>query len=147
MIRIPFFARSESAAPLNRVIELTAADACVRSIDVAVTMSYFLQHLVDEVSLGRTVSIPGFGAFAPWLLESSAALARDPTPRCHPKFSPSRCFINQVRLEAPHTDMGKRDLQQHRRHHSVGPRSDRSGSRTWTAMKAFRDSISAQLLA
>ena len=44
----------------------------------------------NEVGQGNVVSLPGFGAFGAWLIESRAALARDSSPRCKPVFSPSR---------------------------------------------------------
>lgn len=145
MIRIPFNSKSEKAQPLQSVIKSTAQETGLDQHTVAIAMSWFLEGIADEVSMGRVVRIPGFGVWAPWLVRHPAALARDPSPRCTVKFSPSRCFAQQVRWSAPASAAGTRALTRHRRSHSVGSKPDRASARTWTAMRAFRASIEAQM--
>ena len=65
-------------------------------------------------------------------------------PVCIPKFSPARGFRAQVMLSAPANDAGKRDLEAHRRNHSVSVRRY-SSRRVFTSMKQFRDDITRQL--
>lgn len=113
--------------------------------EVSEVVAEFLEGIIDEVARGHVVSVPGFGAFGPWLIETRSALARDPSLRCKPKFSPARAFTLQVRNSAPASRSGKRKLSRHRRnHHHSAKRADRVHGVVMTKEQILA-SIQAQL--
>ena len=142
--RIPFLSDHEQARPLRDIIDFTAERTGLDDYRISKVLSYLLEGVADQVSLGKTVRLPGFGVFAPYLDERSAYQARRVGPVCIPKFSPARGFRAQVMLSAPANDAGKRDLEAHRRNHSVSVRRY-SSRRVFTSMKQFRDDITRQL--
>ncbi|MEM7517370.1 MAG: hypothetical protein AAF368_10660, partial [Planctomycetota bacterium] len=144
-MRIFAFSRRADAEPLNRVIAKAANDSGRSRYEVARTMTFFFEHLAEEVAHGRVVSIPGFGAFGAWLDERKSVLAKDPIPRCRPEFSPARGLREMVALTAPFSRVGKRKLTNHRKSHSLGSSATRTSSRVFTSAQAIRDSIDAQL--
>ena len=103
------------------------------------------EFLADEVSQGHVVKLPVFGQFAAVLMERKCDLARDPTPRCKPEFSPSVGFIQQVRTCAPATPAAKRRLDRHRRRNHPSSRAGKSASRVFASSAAVREAIAAQL--
>lgn len=145
MVRIPFMARSQDAAPLRAVIEHTSRETGLDERQVAILMSHFLEGVVSQVAQNKAVRLPGFGMFVAARVDHPAALAKDATPRCLPRFSPSRAFTQEVRWSAIPDDKGKRLLASHRRSHATGSHPDKQHSRTFTAQNAFRRSIEAQL--
>lgn len=94
---------------------------------------------------GHVVSIPGFGAFGEWLIETRATLARDPSRRCKPDFSLSKRFYEQVRKSASAARCAKGKLIRHRSNHSL--RSMTTGSREVPVMtrNEFIDSKARQM--
>jgi len=145
MVTFPQISRTEDAAPLRACIEHAAGESGLKSGEVAILMTHFLEALVAEVAKGRPLRIPGFGLFVAARVDHPAALAKDRSPRCLPRFSASRAFRNEVRWGAAPTDAGKRVLARHQRNHSEHARADKGASRSHTALAAFRKSISAQL--
>lgn len=145
MVRIPHFSRSEDAAPLRDCLRHAAQASGLDEAQVAILVSHFFESIVAEVAKGRPVRLPGFGMFVAARVDHAAALARDPTPRCLPRFSPSRAFSQEVRWSAIPDDTGKRLLASHRRSHATGSHPDKQHSRAFTAQAAFRRSIEAQL--
>jgi nucleoid DNA-binding protein len=144
-VNLGCFSKTASAEPLRRALTATSHRLDMEREQVAAVVAAFLEEVVDEVANGHVVSIPKFGAFAAWLIESPSALARDPTARCKPKFSPARSFNEQVRTSAPTTTWAKRRLIRHRRNHS--PRSPMAGHGSLPTMTSaeFRDSIAKQM--
>lgn len=144
-MKLPYFAKSADAQPLMRVIESVAARHGCSTYEVGLMMSSFFEFLADEVSQGNVVTLPGFGQFAAVLMERKCDLARDPTPRCKPEFSPSVGFIQQVRTCAPATRASKRKLDRHRRRNHPSSRAGKSASRVFASSAAARQAIEAQL--
>lgn len=142
--RIPFLSDRDQAQPLKDIIDFAADRTGLDDYRVSKVLSYLLEGIADQVSLGRTVRLPGFGVFAPYLDDRPAYRARRVGPVCIPKFSPARGFRAQVMLSAPANDAGKRDLETHRRNHSVSERRY-SSRRVFMSMKQFRDDIARQL--
>ena len=144
-VSIPFLSSSEQAEPLRRCIEAAASKTAVTQYTATIVMSHFLEQLAAEVAKGRVVRVPGFGTFAPWLIENPASVARWGGGRSKPVFSPSRGFREEVHLAAPHNPDAKRAINRHRRNHALGSGGDRSRDRVFTAMEAMRQNISAQM--
>lgn len=128
-----------------RAIERAAQRYGSTRYEVAELMTLFLEAIADEVALGNVVSIPGFGAFGPWLIETRSAMARDSSWRCKPVFSPARPFSDLVRLSAPANRKGKRKISRHRRNHHASSKPDRESVGVITTMEAIRESIRKQL--
>ena len=144
-MKLPCYSKSPSTEPLKRVLAETSYYHDMEREEVAAVVGTFLEELADEVAHGNVVSLPGFGAFGAWLIESRAALARDPSQRCKVQFSPARRFTEQVRKTAPAAQCAKKKLIRHRRNHSVWSRSgDRSSVPTLTP-EEFRESIARQM--
>jgi nucleoid DNA-binding protein len=144
-MKLPFFAKSSDAQPLMHVIQFVATRHGCSTYEVGLMMTSFFESLADEVSQGKAVTLPGFGKFAAVLIERKCDLARDPTPRCKPDFSPSVGFIQQVRTCAPPTPAGKRKLDRHRRRNHPSSRAGKSASRVFASSAAAREAIEAQL--
>lgn len=144
-MRIFAFSNRADAAPLNDVIARTAYDSGRSTSEVARTMTFFFQHLTQQMARGKVVSIQGFGAFGAWLDERKSVLARDPIARCRPEFSAARGLRETVALTAPFSRVGKQKLGNHRKSHSLGSRATRSSSRVFSSSQAIRDAIDAQL--
>jgi len=144
-MKIPCYPQSESAKPLSRVLGRTSERRDMARHEVSEVVAEFLEGIIEEVARGHVVSVPGFGAFGPWLIETRSALARDPSLRCKPKFSPARAFTLQVRNSAPASRSGKRKLSRHRRnHHHSAKRADRDRGVVMTKEQILA-SIQAQL--
>lgn len=144
-MKLPFFAKSADAQPLMQIIQSTAARHGCSHAEVGIMMTSFFEFLADEVSQGKAVTLPGFGKFAASLIERKCDLARDPTPRCKPEFSPAVGFIQQVRTCAPPTKSGKRKLDRHRRRNHPSSRPGKSAARVFASSAAAREAIEAQL--
>lgn len=143
-IRIPFLSRSEQGRPLQDALEFAASQSGVSQYTTAIAMTYLLEGIVDQVSKGHIVRIPGFGVFAPCLDERRQYSARRGGQKCFPKFSASKGFRMQVMLSAPANRAGKRALAAHRSNHRCS--EDRyTRSRVFVSMNAMRKLISAQL--
>lgn len=144
IIKIPYLSNSEHGAPLQRCVDRAAEESGLDAYGVLVAMSYFLEAVADEVSMGRSVSIPGFGLFAPVPMpERHRRMSRDPSPRSKPVFSPSRGFRQQVRFGAPPNEVEAKRLRQHAKNHA--DESQNPSARVFTAMEAVRDQVAAQL--
>ena len=91
--RIPFASTAPASAPLRRCIRSTAARMGLSPFSVTILLNHFLDELAHEVSLGRTVRLPGFGAFSARYYASSRT--------CAPRFKASKAFRLQTRHSAP----------------------------------------------
>lgn len=142
MIRIPSGTKESKNEALSRVVAMSAAKSGYDEYTVAMVFSWCLQQIADEVSKGRAVQLPGFGAFFP--LPDKRPRYRDHVRRCRVRFHASVGFQQQVKLCAPPQDTIERKWRIYRTNHSAGDRVAGHGSRVFTSMDAFRQSISAQ---
>lgn len=142
--RIPFLSKHEQAQPLKDAIDFAADQTGLDTHKVALTLSYLLEGIADQLALGRTVRLPGFGVFAPYLDDRPQYRSRRTGPVCAPKFSPARGFRAQVMMSAPANQSGKRDIENHRRNHAVNQQSY-TAKRVFLSMQHFRDDIARQL--
>lgn len=142
--RIPFLSDRAQAQPLKDVIDFAADRTSTDTRRVVLVLSYLLEGVADQLCSGKTVRIPGFGVFAPYLDDRSQYRARRPGPVCIPKFSPARGFRAQVMTSAPASHAGKRDLENYRRSHSVSEQHY-SATRVFKTMQRIRDDIARQL--
>jgi nucleoid DNA-binding protein len=133
IVTIPMLSPKQ-AKPLQGCIAHAARETGVSEHTTALVVSYFLERLADEVSLGRVVRIPGFGIFAAKHYKGADVMA--------PRFSAARPFRLQVRHGAPKTDFGSEALRRHT--HQTGS-SKRSSMRVFTAQAAYRDRIREQI--
>lgn len=144
MISIPHHSNSDHGAPLQRAIDSTAVETGLDVVTVALTMSYLLEGIADEVSRGRSVRVPGFGMFSPVVMsERHRRMSRDPTPRCKPMFSASRTFRQQVAVSAPPSEVETKRFKKHQKNHN--DHHDGDCARVFTAMESMRQQILAQL--
>jgi len=134
-IKIPSFPTAESAQPLKKVIEWVAEQMGVNEYHVAQTMTYFLEGIINRVSMGDGVSIPGFGIFVPYALLKTS---RRKIPYCVPVFSPSRGFRNSVKLTAPYSMKWREKHETHKANNRRGKRPRKERMMGFTAMNAMR---------
>ena len=142
--QLPFFSKRAHAQPLKDIVDFAANETGLDTYQVCRVMSFFLEGIADQLSLGRTVRFPGFGVFAPYLDDRPQYRSRRPGPVCIPKFSAAKGFRAQVMTSAPANDAGKRDLENHRRSHSVSEKHY-STRRVFRTMAYFRQEIARQL--
>jgi len=142
--RIPYLSSREQAQPLNDVIDFAARRSGLDDYRVTRVLTFLLEGIADQVSLGRTVRLPGFGVFAAFLDERRQYRGHRSGPVCHPKFSASKGFRAQVMSTAPCSRTGKSELATHRRNHSVSPHRY-STRRVFTSMGFIREEIARQL--
>jgi nucleoid DNA-binding protein len=144
-VNLSCFSKRASGEPLRRALTATSHRLDMEREQVEEVVAAFLEEVVDEVANGHVVSVPKFGAWAAWVIESPSALARDPSARCQPKFSPSRSFSEKVRHSAPATTWAKRRLARHRRNHALRlPTKDRTPLPEMTSAE-IRASIKRQM--
>lgn len=143
LIRIPSETRTSKNEPLRRMIELAADRSGIDQYKVAEVMTWWLEQLADEVSKGRAVQIPGFGAFFP--VPDKKPVRRDGVRRCRVRFHAAVGFQQQVKLGAPPQDGIARRYLTYRKNHSAGDNVSGHNSRVFTALAAFRASIAQQL--
>ncbi len=138
-ITIPFVSE-EDAKPLAKCIIAGAQAIDVAPQTFAVGMTHFLETLAAEVCKGRCVLISGFGKFGIYIPKSRRD---DDIPTPHPQFQPSRAFRNEVAACAPPNQSAHESMRRYRQRQHPGARSDKDGSRVFTAMQASRDRIEA----
>ena len=144
-VQIPFLSKSEDAEPLKRCIEAACAKTGISQYAGITLMSFFLEEVAAQVTKGHVVNIPGFGIFAPKEDARPSSVARWGKGRTKPVFSPSRGFREEVRWGAPPSELTEKKVIRHRRNHSLGSGNSRSASRVFTAMRAMRENITAQM--
>lgn len=142
--QIPFLSSRAQAQPLKDIIDFAANETGLDTYRVSRVLTFCLEGIADQLSLGRTVRFPGFGVFAPYLDDRPQYRSRRPGPVCIPKFSAAKGFRAQVMTSAPANDAGKRDLENHRRSHSVSE-AHYSSRRVFSSMAFFRQDIARQL--
>lgn len=143
-MNIPYYPDG-GADPLRRIVQDTAAHTGLSPQHVAVLASYFWEALADEVSKGRSVSIPGLGLFAPVTRSVRARGSDVKVASTVIRFSASRGFREQVRFGAPPNETGRRRYNRHLKNHALGGPESRCSQRTFTAAKAFREQVASQL--
>ena len=139
-VRIPFLPKAEHAKPLKKVIGYVAEKMRVSPYLVAEVMTYFLEGIADQVSLGYVVRLPGFGIFGPWLWESK----KDGKQSVYPRFVAARPFRLQVRSICDLPKAKNDVLARSQRSHHPSSRRDKPLSQTWKAMDAFRRQLRQQ---
>ncbi|MFO1010529.1 MAG: HU family DNA-binding protein [Planctomycetota bacterium] len=143
-MNIPFMPNAQSADPLRRIVQHTAAQTGLSPRHVAVLASYFWEALADEVSKGRAVTLPGLGLFAPVARTARPRGSRERVTTTVIRFSASRGFREQVRYGAPPNLTGRQRYRRHLRNHALGGSDARCSERTFTACGAFRSAIESQ---
>lgn len=144
-MNIPFLPDARSADPLRRIVQSTAAQTGLSPHHVAVLASRFWEAVADEVSKGRAVTLPGFGAIFPVTRMACARGTKTKKTTTVVRFSAARGFREQVRFGAPPSDAGRRSYRKHMQNHALGGPDSRCSERTFTATRAFRQAIEAQL--
>jgi len=142
--QIPFLSDRAQAQPLKDILDFAANETGLDTHRVSLVLSYLLEGIADQLCLGKTVRLPGFGMFAPYLDDRPQYRSRRVGPVCAPKFSPARGFRAQVMTSAPANEAGKRELESHRRNHAVSHNSYTT-KRVFLSAKHFRDDIARQL--
>lgn len=142
--QIPFLSDRAQALPLQDIIDFIALETGIDTYRASRMVSFFLEGIADQLSMGKTVRLPGFGIFAPFLDDRPQYCTRRPGPVCLPKFSAAKGFRAQVMTSAPANQAGKRDLENHRRSHSVSE-ENYSARRVFQSMAYFRRDIARQL--
>ena len=144
-MNIPFLPDARSADPLRRIVQQAAARSGLSPQHVAIILSHGLEGIADEVSKGRVVTLPGFGAIFPVTRTTRARGTRTKVTQTVVRFSAARGFREQVRHGAPPSETGRRRYVRHMRNHALGGPEGRCSERTFTAARAFRDAIASQL--
>jgi nucleoid DNA-binding protein len=144
-MNVPFLPDPRSADPLRRIVQTVAARTGLSPQHAATIVSHFLEAVTDEVSKGRAVSMPGFGALFPVARSACARGTKTKVTQTVVRFSAARGFREQVRHGAPPSETGRRRYVRHMRNHALGGPESRCSERTFTAARAFRDAIASQL--
>jgi nucleoid DNA-binding protein len=142
LVRIPGESKASKNEALRNCIEFAASHSGVDEYKVAEIMTLFLEQVADEMTKGRVLQIPGFGAFFP--VPDRHPPRKDQPRRCRVRFHPSVGFQQQVKYGSAPQDSVLRKFNNYRMNHSAGDRSAGHNSRVFSAMKHFRDSIAQQ---
>lgn len=136
-INIPYMPKDKTGA-LHACIKAAAAETHSSPYLVAVIMSKFFEELCEQTANNRPVYVPSVGVFA----------ARNKRSRkngevfCKPDFSPSKAFMDQVRLQcSPLTGAAKLDIV---RRHKLHTRKRDNIRMTWRAQRDFREKLRKQ---
>ncbi|MCK6444951.1 MAG: HU family DNA-binding protein [Planctomycetes bacterium] len=144
-MNIPFLPDAGSADPLRRIVQDVGARTGLSPQHVATIISHGLEAIADEVSKGRAVTLPGFGAIFPVTRTVRARGTDTKVTSTVIRFSAARGFREQVRYGAPPSETGRRRYVRHMRNHALGGPEHRCSERAFTAGRAFRDAIASQL--
>jgi len=139
-MRVPFFTKSERAAPLQRCIDHAAGEMGMSEYVVATTMSHFLEKVSEEVSRGRVVRLPGFGVFGPKMSRGMHGCK----PRYYPAFSAARCWRNLIVMFCKPTAADLEAVHRHQHNHVPSSGSTHVSSRPLTAHRGFRRQLLGQ---
>ena len=139
-VKVPFMAQAKDGQPLQQCINNAARKTAMSPWRVALILTFLLEEMSIEVGLGNVVRIPGFGAFGPilWTSKDTGEQA------VYPRFVASRGFRQHIRSACEPCKAKNEELCRYQRHHHPSSRPDRVGSRTRTAMDAWRKIINAQ---
>lgn len=138
-VRVPFFSKSEHAAPLRRVVTHVADSMGVSHFLAAKLLTHAWQAIAEEIGRGNIVRVPGWGVYGPWLWTG-----KDGRRAVYPRFVAARPFRQQVR-DCCTPEKSRNDvLRTFQRSHHPSSRPDQSTTRTFTTMKAWRDDIDRQ---
>jgi hypothetical protein len=143
--KIPFTSKGESSKPLKRCIRHAAQENGVSEFVVARVMADFLTQLAEEVSTGNVVSIPGFGKFGAIPVEPKRPRPNG-QPFVVPRLYPARAFRNEcdATCSVPRARKNVDALRGYARHQHPTSRPERAHSRVFTAMKSFKERLTAQ---
>ena len=125
---------------VRKCVEKGAQSIGVSEATFAVAMTYFLEELAAQVSVGRTVNVPGFGMFAAYTPKRQR---EKEIPVKVPAFSASRGFKREVMEQCLHNPTSQAELERHMKHHYPAARPDRKGVRVFTAQRQIRREIIA----
>jgi nucleoid DNA-binding protein len=144
-MNMPFLPDARSADPLRRIVHDVAARSGLSPQQAAVILSRCWEGIAEEVSKGRAVTLPGFGALFPVTRSVCARGTKTKVTQTVVRFSAARGFREQVRHGAPPNEKGRRRYVRHMRNHALGGPDHRCSERTFMAARAFRDAIASQL--
>ncbi|MBI3817445.1 MAG: hypothetical protein HY286_02050 [Planctomycetes bacterium] len=136
--------KSKHAEPLYGIFRRTARDSGLHDYQAAKIVSFFLEHLADELADGNIIRIPAFGIFAPWANEKKCLLARG-LYRAAPVFVPARTLRKQVALSAPYNNRTKPTVTRYRSNHRLNARPKKKNDKVYLSMQALRNDIERQL--
>jgi hypothetical protein len=139
-LRIPWSSKAEKYNSLREILVYTAQRTGRSEYQIAVIMTFFLEHLALIVACGRCVRIPGFGVFGPW-----TANYEDRDPTVSPRFVPARPWRQHVKSICPPTEGKNHELHTYRRSHHPSSRKSRKQSSTGDVMKRLRESFVSQM--
>lgn len=140
---IRYLVRREDAMPLKNVISYAAEQSGRSPHEIARMMTWFLEGIVNEVSMGRVVRIPGFGMFAPLTYRVPKPLMSNGDVRVRPYFSAANGFRLQI-MSSVVPDFGRNArFQRARSRGQLG--STRAESRTSVTMAEIRRHIDKQI--
>jgi len=142
-MQIPFITRSEKNKAVVRCFKKAADRAGVSEFKAGMVLLDFLEAICDEVAQGNVVSIPGFGAFGPYVWQ----------PRIEgqqrfvlPSFSGARPFRNLTKNVGcvERAQEGHDYMSRHRRNHHTSSKSTALSSVPLTTFDTFRKHMRAQ---
>ncbi len=115
-ISIPFLPRGEERETFLRTVDNAAGHAHISSERALIFLTHWFEEVANEVCVGKSVPLLGFGKLAPVLEERSAKCNRynQGFPYSIPMFVSSPGFRAQVKLMAPCSTKGKKSLNNYR---------------------------------
>ena len=139
IINIPFAPTTEAGQPLKRAIRRAAQENGVSEFTAGRIMSDFIAGIAEEMSVGNIVAIPGFGKFGTCL----GGWNKD---KVYPMFFPARGLHNEVRATCSQerATANATKLKKYREKQHPSSHKDREKRRTMTAMRSFKERLTAQ---
>lgn len=142
IVRIPKYHNKNSEDVLSEIVAVAADRHGIDNHGAALFLASFLELVMDRVSQGREVTIPGFGKFA-----SSYDVRRHvhaSERKLRPKFLAATAFKQTVRVGiAPSKDSLRRQ-RKYSMNHRAGD-GKKSSSRSFSAMARIRNAVSSQV--
>ena len=147
-MRIPADGKSESYRPLNACVVRAANGTGISQQTAALVMSYFFEEMVEQMTKGRIVRIPGFGAFGPKIDASRRAKRANGRPVPRPSWSPSYGVYTQILHCCPTDTISSGQMRKHQQNHGPGGTLTKRGqpSPPWEAQERFRARVREQII-
>ncbi len=142
-IRIPFTSRRHDDG-LGDALKRAADKGEMTPHQLAVAMSWFFTAVVEQVCMGKTVTIPGFGQFGPWAYVSPKAKYKGYAPTCLPRFYASCGFKHEVMATAVPCNERNGIMENYRKNNTTPKAAGPGPERTFSALAKFREIILAQ---
>lgn len=145
LVSIPHSSKADCGKYLQEAVEYTADKTGSSEFLTAEMMSHFLERIAYHVSMGRSITIPGFGKFGVQMFISKMK-ENPPLPRPYPAFSGSQGFRNDTILGCPLDPELTRPIRQHRKrgHPSSTKYDGRDRRSVATGMEKLRNDLQAQ---